>query len=120
MEFRGSCDGVVASFSLIGLDEAGFEQAARRIINAMKPGGYCFIALNETVNLNNPAKGISNVEMSEVRLGDRNVKLYGRTYAEAQLRKAFSELSFINIEREVITSERYGRENTILLLLRRH
>jgi SAM-dependent methyltransferase len=109
-------DGVVCSFSLIGLDRADFIRAAEGVVRALKPGGCCFIALNEETEAPDQGQDAS-LELYEVSSNSVRVVLYGRKYSQAELLTAFSDLTVVDIARETIQSERYGTESTILLIL---
>jgi SAM-dependent methyltransferase len=101
-------DGVVASYSLLCLDHDMFMLACGKIFLALKPLGYCFIALNE---------GVHRDSDTLTRIFGQLV--YSRVYSEAEIREAFSQMRVIRLGRGVVESSMYGRERSIVLLLQK-
>jgi len=95
--------GVVASYSLLCLPPRKFLSAARNICAALRPGGLCFIALND-----GDGGGL-------VRLGTRVV--YSHAYSEVDVRTAFSTLAVLDIRRDIVQTKMFGVERSMSLLL---
>ena len=111
MSYEDSFDGVVASYSLLCLDPVRFCQAAKKIATALKPGGYCFLSLNESLSPAEP-ESESIIEVSGQRM-------YSRAYSERDIREGFWELDIISLEREVVHSAMFGTERSIIVLLKK-
>lgn len=109
MEYELQFDGIVASYSLLCLDPDRFKQTARRIVDALKVGGRCFIALNESEQDPDPLRD-SYLEIAGQRM-------YSRDYSEGEVRNAFSPLIVTTLEREIVRTEMYGEERSIVFLL---
>jgi SAM-dependent methyltransferase len=108
IDYMGEFDGVIASYSLLCLDHDMFILAGGKIFLALKPMGYCFIALNEGVYRHSDAL---------TRISGQLV--YSRVYSEAEIKGAFSQMKVIKLGRAVVESSMYGRERSIVLLLQK-
>jgi SAM-dependent methyltransferase len=106
----GSFDGAVSSYSLLCLDPENLRKAARNIIAALKPGGYCFIAVNEP--------GPEGWQESDCLCTIGGFRMYSRAYTAEEIQEAFQPLSVVELQREIVDSEMYGREYSLILLLR--
>jgi 2-polyprenyl-3-methyl-5-hydroxy-6-metoxy-1,4-benzoquinol methylase len=100
--------GVMASYSLLCLDHDMFVLASGKIFLALKPRGYCFIALNE---------GVCGHSDALTRISGQLV--YSRVYSEAEIKGAFSQMRIIRLGRAIVESSMYGREQSIVLLLQK-
>ena len=111
-DIRGSeaFDGVVSSYSLLCLNPERARDALARIRRALKPNGILFLALNE------PAKPPEEYTHGETILGQA---MYTRGYTEAELREMAAGMAVVDIARDTVTSEAYGTEHTLVMLMRR-
>ncbi len=109
ISFDGEFDGVLASYSLLGLTPSQFDLVAGKIARALKPGGATLIALNE------PDAGEDQDGSSISEIGGHS--MYSRTYSEAEVRRAFSSLEVLSVERGIVSSDFYGDERCLCVLM---
>jgi SAM-dependent methyltransferase len=108
IQYESRFDGIVASFSLIGLDLDSFQGAASKIKRALKPAGTLFIALNEP----RPGQPAGDGCVSSVS----GEEMYGRRFTKQQVLDAFSGFRLLQHKSEKIKNERYGTEHTSIFL----
>jgi SAM-dependent methyltransferase len=108
IQYESRFDGIVASFSLIGLDLESFQGAASRIRRALKPAGTLFIALNEP----RPGQAVGDGCVSSVS----GENMFGRRFTKQQVVDAFSGFRLLEHKNEKIKNERYGTEYTSIFL----
>jgi SAM-dependent methyltransferase len=110
IDFEDTFDGVLAISSMLSLRQEEFRATARVIARALKPNGYLLVTLNE------PIAGVQAGVETYV-IGTQTV--YARAYTENEVRQAFAGLGMKveTVDREVITSELYGREHMIAFVM---
>jgi SAM-dependent methyltransferase len=113
MKFDSEFDGVVSSFTMLCLDPKNFRKAAQRISNAVREGGYLLLSLNEP-----PGGGHKESESFTETMGQ---KMYSRPYSEDEIRETFGRycMKIMRLERETVISKEYGKEYTLITLLRK-
>ena len=101
-------DGVVSSFSMLLLPPEDFTMVARKVAEALKPKGYLLLILNE---------GDSSFgEVQEVH----GEQMYSTGVSEQEVRNSFEpRLRLVNLDRETVTTEEYGTENTMMFLFQK-
>lgn len=109
IDFVAEFDGVVASYSLLCLTPGEFRIVARKIARALKPHGWCFVALNEP----HPGEDQDGTAVSEIA----GQQVYCRAYQESEVREAFKDFQIVHVARQVIRSEAYGDEKSIVFLM---
>lgn len=107
--FEEEFDGVLASYSLLGLTPPEFEIMAGKITRSLRPGGAVLVALNE------PDSDEDQDATSISTIGGHH--MYSRTYTEAEVRLAFSDLEIVSVERGDVTSSFYGKEKCLCIIL---
>ncbi|MFX0211557.1 MAG: hypothetical protein ACFFDT_36605, partial [Candidatus Hodarchaeota archaeon] len=112
MDFREEFDGIVSSFSMLCLDPENFRLTSSKIYEALKIGGYFLLFLNEP-----GPEGHREEENLTTVLGE---PMYSRPYTEDEIRKFFTKgMEFIRVEREIATTSEYGKEYTLLILMKK-
>lgn len=103
-------DGIISSFSLLCLPPEDFMQMPNKIINALKKGGYFLLFLNEGDSKNG---GVWEVQGQQ---------MYTTGISEKEIRDSFETNNFkvVKLEKETVVSKEYGKENTMLFLMRRN
>jgi len=109
INFDSEFDGVVASYSLLGLSPDEFAVVAGRIVRALRRGGVFLVALNE------PEPGEDQDATAVSHIGGH--MMYARAYSDAEVRQAFSGLAVVRVERGIVTSEIYGAEKGLFMIM---
>ncbi|MEA2037834.1 MAG: class I SAM-dependent methyltransferase [Nanoarchaeota archaeon] len=110
INFKEDFDGIFSGYTMLCLDPKNFEIAAKKAVKSLKQGGFFFLALNE------PPPGHKEEENYTKIMGQ---EMYSRPYTEDEIRKVFSELKIIKVEREIVGSKAYGIEYTLLVLMQK-
>ena len=85
-----------------------FTMVARKVAEALKPKGYLLLILNEGVS--------SFGEVQEVH----GEQMYSTGVSEQEVRNSFEPpLGLVNLDRETVTTEEYGTENTMMFLFQK-
>ena len=113
INFENEFDGIFSGYTMLCLDPNNFEIAAKKAVKSLKRGGFFFLALNEP-----PSEGHDDAENYTEIMGQ---KMYSRPYTENEIRAVFSKLNMkiLKVERETVTSEAYGDESTLLVLMQK-
>lgn len=113
IDFKEQFDGIFSGYSMLCLDPKNFEIAAKKAVKSLKQGGFFFLALNEP-----PPNGHNEADSYTEIMGQ---KMYSRPYTEDEIRAVFSKLNMkiIKVEREVVSSEAYGKEYSLLVLMQK-
>ena len=103
-------DGIISSFSLLCLPPQEFIQMPNKIMHALKKGGYFLLFLNEG---DSKSGGVYKVQ---------GQKMYTTGVSEKEIRDDFETNNFkiIKLEKETVVSKEYGKENTMLFLMRKN
>jgi len=114
IEFQNEFDGMISSFSMLCLDPENFKKTARKISNGLKKNGLFLLFLNEP----HPKKEHDEKENYTEIMGQ---KIYSRPYTEDEIRNIFNkcDMEILTAKRETITSDEYGEEYTLLLLMQK-
>lgn len=107
-------DGAVASHSLLLLDPPRFQVAAAAIGTALKPGGWCYVSLNEPANPREDPDADTIIDL-------HGVTVYSRAYTESEARIAFSHagMHLERMERKIVHSALFGEEHVMELLFKK-
>lgn len=113
IEFNNEFDGVISGHAMLCLDPDDFKRTAAKVTKSLKRGGFFILSLNEP-----PPEGHNEAENYTEIMGQR---IYSRPYTENEIRAVFSELNMkiIKVERETVSSEEYGYEYTLLVLMQK-
>ncbi|MFH1631205.1 MAG: methyltransferase domain-containing protein [Candidatus Aenigmatarchaeota archaeon] len=111
--FKKEFDGVLSNFSMLCLNKRLFNSTAKRIVRALKNGGYFLLVLNET-----PPQGHTE-KASYVKI--MNQIIYSRPYDESDIRKIFGKLGLkiLKVARKIVISKKYGKEYMLSVLMRK-
>src|SRR3989344_6414187 len=111
IDFKNKFDGIFSGFTMLCLDPKNFKIAAKKAVQSLKSGGFFFLALNEP-----GPDGHGETESITEIMGQ---KMYSRPYSENEIRRVFSKLKMnvVKVVRETVTSQAYGVEHTLLVLL---
>lgn len=120
LNFVDEFDAVFSSYSMLCLSPADFRMAAARAVTALKRGGSFFLALNEPAAMEDNAASLQEDTAARwcTIMGER---LYARPYSEQEIRDCFAPLGMTDykISREAVTSDEYGLEHMLVVLMRR-
>jgi predicted TPR repeat methyltransferase len=110
IKWKEEFEGIISSFSLLCLPPKEFIQMPNKIIHALKKGGYFLLFLNEG---DSKSGGVYKVQ---------GQKMYTTGVSEKEIRDAFEANNFkiIKLEKETVVSKEYGKENTMLFLMRKN
>ena len=113
IDFEEEFDGIFSGYTMLCLDPKNFEIAAKKAAKSLKQGGVFFLSLNEP-----PPEGHDEAE-NYTEIMDQ--KMYSRPYTEDEVRAIFSkfDMRIIKVERETVSSEAYGDEYTLLILMQK-
>jgi SAM-dependent methyltransferase len=114
IDFSREFDGVVSSYSMLCLNPKDFRKAAGKIAKSLKKGGLFLLVLNEPP----PGRKPKEEENIEEILGQR---MYSRAYTEKEIREIFLALGMeiMQVERETVVSEQYGKEFCLIVLMQK-
>jgi SAM-dependent methyltransferase len=113
ISYSNNFDGIFCGHSMLCLDPENFKVTARKIAKALRPDGWIFLALNEP-----PPPPLYEEESCLTEILGR--RMYSRPYSEAEVRTAFPEsLDVMAVERETVSTNEYGEEFVLLVLLRK-
>ncbi|MFT4309685.1 MAG: class I SAM-dependent methyltransferase [Candidatus Woesearchaeota archaeon] len=113
IKFVNEFEGIFSGYSMLCLDPDSFRIAAIKAVNALRRRGLLFLALNEP-----PPKGHDDKENITIIMGQ---EMYSRPYTLEEVRDVFENIgmSIIKIARETVSSEAYGDEHTLIVLMRK-
>ncbi|MBU1683146.1 class I SAM-dependent methyltransferase [Patescibacteria group bacterium] len=113
IDFINEFDGVISSYTMLCLDPSNFKKTAKKIYRALKSGGFFLITLNEP-----PPNGHNEEENITEIMGQ---KIYSRPYTEEEIREIFSgyKMKFVKVGREIMVSDKYGKEYSLLILMQK-
>ena len=113
IKFSNEFDGIISSYSMLCLNPEDFKKTAAKVSKALKKGGYFLLVLNES-----PEKHKENE--SYVRIMGQ--KMYSRPYTEKEIKMIFKKynLKIVKVDRETIFSKNYGKEYSLLILMKKH
>ncbi len=112
IDFREEFDGILSSFSMLCLDPENFRLTSSKICKALKKGGYFLLFLNEP-----SPEGHRAEESLTIVLGEQ---MYSRPYTLDEIREYFGVgMDFMTVEREISTTDEYGKEYTLLILMKK-
>jgi len=113
IDFKDEFDGIFSGYTMLCLDPKNFKIAAKKAVESLKKGGFFFLALNEP--------GPGGHDESENYTEIMGKKMYSRPYTEEEVRDVFSKLNMriIKVARETVSSEEYGDEHTLLVLMQK-
>jgi SAM-dependent methyltransferase len=113
IEFNNEFDGIISSFTMLCLDVKNFKKTAHKVSNALKKNGLFLLVLNEP-----PPEGHKEKESYTEIMGQ---KMYSRPYTENEIKDIFGKhnMEIISVEREIVVSEAYGKEDTLLVLMQK-
>lgn len=109
IDFEAEFDGVVASYSMLCLNPAEFGLVAAKIARSLRPQGLCFVALNEA-DIGEDADASALIEIA-------GQPMYSRAYSEAEVLGYFSEMTKVSVGRATVTTEMFGDEKSLVVLL---
>lgn len=109
IEWKNKFDGIISSYSMLCLPPDDFKVVAKKAANALKAGGLLLLFLNE---------GDSQEGMVQEVQGQM---MYSTGMSEAEIRNIFEPqgMKMIDIVRETDTTEEYGTEHSIYLLMKK-
>ncbi len=107
-------DGVMSSFSMLLLSPELFNEAARRIVDALVDGGLFYLSLNEPPNTSDNADG-------EVYVNIMGQGMYSRAYTVEEIEETFKPLGFklVKFHRETQFSDEFGEEHVVEFIYRK-
>ena len=111
ISFNDKFDGIVSSYSMLLLDPENFRKASWKIMDALKGGGYFLLSLNEPT-----PEGHKEEENFIKIMGQR---MFSRPYTEGEIREYFSGMKIIKVEISILTSENYGTEYCLMMLMQK-
>lgn len=106
LNYKEEFDGIFSSYSMLLLNPSFFKKTAEKIVQALKRGGIFYLCLNgpwiEDANLD-----------EDVIINFKGKKMYSRAYSKTEILNTFIPLGLklLKFEREIITSEVFGKEN---------
>ncbi len=106
LNYKEKFDGIFSSYSMLLLNPQLFKETAKRIVQALKKGGFFYLSLNgpwiEGADLDN-----------DVIVEIMGEKMYSRAYSKDEILRIFIPLGMrlLKFDREIVTSEVFGKEN---------
>lgn len=106
LNYKEKFDGIFSSYSMLLLNPQLFKETAKRIVQALKKGGFFYLSLNgpwiEGADLDN-----------DVIVEIMGEKMYSRAYSKDEILSIFIPLGMrlLKFDREIVTSEVFGKEN---------
>jgi SAM-dependent methyltransferase len=112
IKFNDKFDGIISSYSMLCLNPKDFKRTASKISTALKKGGYFLLVLNERIKKHKEKESYVKI---------MNQKMYSRPYTEKEIRRIFKNYNMktIKVDREIIFSKNYGKEHSLLMLLKK-
>jgi len=112
INFKNEFDGIISIYSMLCLNPQDFKKTAGKISKALKKGGYFLLVLNE------PQKRHKEKESYVKIMGQ---KMYSRPYSEEEIKKIFKKynMKIVRVSREIIFSKNYGKEHSLLILMKK-
>lgn len=112
IDFNEEFDGVISSYAMLCLDPENFRKTAEKISRSLKKVGFFFLALNE------PSPDHKEDENYTQIMGQ---DMYSRPYTEEEIKDIFTEYNMktIKVEREIVVSDEYGTEFSLLVLMQK-
>jgi len=116
LDYENKFEGVISSFSMLLLDPEQFNDVAKRIVRALKKGGFFYLSLNEPEEEN---IDVDNYDYTIIEIMGQ--KMYSRPYTEKEVLTIFSSLGMklMKLYRKMQTSELYGTEFTINFIFKK-
>jgi len=108
ISYQAEFDAVVASYSMLCLDPASFGVVAAKIAKALRPGGRCFVALNEA------ADGEDADAAAMVNIAGQD--MYSRAYTEEEVIRLFADMNLLSVGRALVRTEMFGDERSIVFV----
>ena len=106
--YEAEFDAVIASYSMLCLNPAAFGVVANKIATALKPGGRCFVALNEAeAGEDADAAAIVHIAGQE---------MYSRAYSEEEVIRLFGRMIPVSVSRAIVSTEMFGDERSIVFV----
>ena len=106
LNYKKEFDGIFSSYSMLLLNPSLFKDTAKRIVHALKKGGVLYLCLN--------GPWIKGADLDkDVIIEFKGEKMYSRPYSKEEILNIFIPLGMklLKFEREIITSETFGKEN---------
>ncbi|MFX1592291.1 MAG: class I SAM-dependent methyltransferase [Promethearchaeota archaeon] len=106
LNFNEEFDGIFSSYSMLLLNPSLFKKTAKKIVHALKRGGIFYLCLN--------GPWIEGADIDrDVIIEFKGEKMYSRPYSKQEIFNIFIPfgMKLLKFEREVITSETFGKEN---------
>lgn len=113
INFVDEFEGIMSNYSMLCLDIENFRKTAGKIADALKKNGWFLLRLNELISEDWDEKENYTIIMDQ--------KMYSRPYSENEIREIFGSfgLVIVKIEREILESEEYGKEHSLLVLMQK-
>ncbi|UCC21171.1 MAG: class I SAM-dependent methyltransferase [Promethearchaeota archaeon] len=106
LNYKEEFDGIFSSYSMLLLNPQLFKKTAKRIVQALKKGGIFYLCLN--------GPWVDGVDLDkDVIIKFKGENMYSRPYSKDEILNIFSPLgmNLLKFEKEIITSEIWGKEN---------
>lgn len=106
LNYNEEFDGIFSSYSLLHLNPQLFKETAKRIVQSLKKGAFFYLCLN--------GPWIDGADLdNDVIIKFKGENMYSRPYSKEEILNIFSPLGLklLKFEKEIITSETWGKEN---------
>jgi len=113
INYKNQFDGIISSYTMLCLNPHLFDQTAKKISMALKKGGFFFIALNEPKQKYEEKDYFTKIDGQTI---------YSRPYSEEEITNIFSKYSMdvTQVKRQINTSEIYGEEYCLIMVLKKN
>ncbi|NVM38251.1 MAG: class I SAM-dependent methyltransferase [Candidatus Lokiarchaeota archaeon] len=106
LNYKEEFDGIFSSYSMLLLNPQLFKETAKRIVQGLKKGGIFYLCIN--------GPWIEGADLDkDVIIEFKGEKMYSRPYSKEEILNIFVPLGMklLKFEKEIITSETWGKEN---------
>jgi len=106
LNYKKEFDGIFSSYSMLLLNPLLFKETAKKIVQALKKGGVFYLCLN--------GPWVEGTDLDkDVLIEFKGEKMYSRAYSKEEILNVFIPLGMklLKFNREIITSETWGKEN---------